>query len=206
VLELGGSQGASGINQLVIRALPCLAQLAPELQWLHLAGVGEVDYVNRAYAALRIKAVVHSFLSEMEMALGAATAAITRAGASTLAELAAVRLPAVLIPFPNAADDHQLHNARAFEISGAACLLEQNSASPERVAGLLLDLLRKPVLRDSIQHALAGWHVPLAAEQIAERILLAHELMFKARAQPSAPIARLSTVDSQAPPLATRTS
>jgi len=171
LLVMGGSQGASGINELVIQSLPLFAELAPQLQWFHLTGPTQVEAVQRAYRALNLKAVVHPFFAEMELALGAASAAITRAGASSLAELAAMRVPAVLIPYPAATDNHQFENARAFQQSGAACLLEQKSATPERLAELLLPLVRDDSTRAKMQRALARWHAPEAAQRIAQTIL-----------------------------------
>jgi len=171
ILVMGGSHGASGINELVVQSLPLLAERSPALQWLHLAGPGDAEKVTRAYAALKLKAVVHPFLAPMELALGAATVAVSRSGASSLAELAAMRVPAVLVPYPAATDNHQFHNARAFEASGAARLLEQKSATPETLAQLLCDLLEKPTVREKVQSALAQWHAPQAAEQIADLML-----------------------------------
>ena len=116
---------------------------------------------------------MHPFFAEMELALGAATAAVCRAGASSLAELAAMRVPAVLVPYPAATDNHQFHNARAFEATGAARLLEQKTATPELLVQLLSDLLEKPAVHEKMQNALAQWHAPRAAEQIAEAMLAA---------------------------------
>jgi len=171
LLVMGGSQGASGVNDLTMKALPLLAERAPNLQWLHLAGAGEVEKTARAYAALAVKAVVHPFFDRMDLALGAATVAVSRAGASSLAELAAMRVPAVLVPYPAATGNHQFHNARAFESTGAARLLEQKDASPEILARLLLDLIEKPAVREQVRSALVQWHAPQAAEQIAGVIL-----------------------------------
>ena len=172
LLVMGGSQGASGINELVLRALPLLAGRAPDLQWLHLTGPSDTQKMSQAYAASKLKAVVHPFFAEMDVALGAATAAVSRAGASSLAELAAMRVPAVLVPYPAATDNHQFYNARAFEATGAACLLEQKSATPETLAQLLLDLIEKPAAHERMRSALAQWHAPHAAEQIADAMLL----------------------------------
>jgi UDP-N-acetylglucosamine--N-acetylmuramyl-(pentapeptide) pyrophosphoryl-undecaprenol N-acetylglucosamine transferase len=102
LLVMGGSQGASGINELVLRSLPLLASRAPEWQWFHLTGPGDVERVRQTYSALKLRAVVHPFFAGMEVALGAATVAVSRAGASSLAELAAMRVPAVLVPYPAA--------------------------------------------------------------------------------------------------------
>ena len=171
LLVMGGSQGASGINELVLQSLPLLASRAPDWQWFHLTGPSDAERMRQTYAALKLRAVVHPFFAEMELALGSATVAVSRAGASSLAELAAMRVPAVLVPYPAATDNHQFHNARAFEATGAARLLEQQSATPETLVQLLLDMVEKPAVHEKIQIALAQWHAPHAAEQIAEAML-----------------------------------
>jgi UDP-N-acetylglucosamine--N-acetylmuramyl-(pentapeptide) pyrophosphoryl-undecaprenol N-acetylglucosamine transferase len=171
LLVMGGSQGASAINSLVGNMLPLLARRFPHWQWFHLAGSAEVQAVKRAYAKAGLSPQVHPFFSSMELALGAATAAISRAGASSLAELAAMRLPSVLIPYPAATDDHQLYNARALEETGAARLLQQKAATPESLAALLPELVENPAVRAAMQEALARWHCPRAASQIAQAIL-----------------------------------
>jgi UDP-N-acetylglucosamine--N-acetylmuramyl-(pentapeptide) pyrophosphoryl-undecaprenol N-acetylglucosamine transferase len=171
ILVTGGSQGATGLNKMMRAALAQLAERAPYWQWLHLTGPNDSEKVRQAYAGLGVKAVVQPFLDEMNLALGAASVVVSRAGASSLAEIAAMRVPSLLVPFPHAADNHQLHNARAFADSGAAKLLEQSEASPEKVVGLLLELVENPAAREKIQAALVQWHSPKAAEHIAEIIL-----------------------------------
>jgi UDP-N-acetylglucosamine--N-acetylmuramyl-(pentapeptide) pyrophosphoryl-undecaprenol N-acetylglucosamine transferase len=171
VLVVGGSQGASGINEMILSALPLLAD--HDWQWLHLTGEKDFGKVRAAYATRGLRAVVKPFLVEMDLALGAATAAVSRAGASSLAELAAVRLPSLLVPFPAAADNHQFHNARAFEAAGAARLLKQMSATPEKVTAALNELVENEPARVAMQTALAQRHTPRAAEQIAEIVLQA---------------------------------
>lgn len=172
-LVMGGSQGASGINDLIVRSLPGLAKLGPDWQWFHLSGPTDQDKLKEAYGVHGLAAVVRPFFSEMHLALGAATAAVSRAGASSLAELAAMRLPALLIPFPAATDNHQFHNARAFEETGAACLLHQAGAQPKDWTPLFGQLMTDQARRQKMQAALAAWHKPQAAEQIAEAILAA---------------------------------
>ncbi len=169
VLVVGGSQGASGLNALIVSALPLLA--GKNWQWLHLTGANDCEKVQAAYAAHGMKAMVKPFLAEMDLALGAATASVSRAGASSLAELAALRLPSLLVPYPAAADNHQFFNARAFEATRAARLLEQKGARAETLASLLVELMEDESSRATIQAALAQWHAPRAAEQIAETIL-----------------------------------
>jgi UDP-N-acetylglucosamine--N-acetylmuramyl-(pentapeptide) pyrophosphoryl-undecaprenol N-acetylglucosamine transferase len=77
----------------------------------------------------------------------------------------------LLVPYPTAADNHQFVNARAFEKTGAAKLLEQKNFTPEKVAAILTELIENDLARSEIQNALAQWHAPKAAEQIAEDIL-----------------------------------
>ena len=171
VLVTGGSQGASGLNDMILSALPSLGDRASAWQWLHLTGPADVEKVKQVYATHRCKAVVKSFMAEMDLALGAATVAVSRAGASSLAEIAAMRLPSLLVPYPAAADNHQFYNAQAFAETGAARLLEQKTATPEKVAALLRELVEEPVARGKIQTALAQWHTPGAAAQIANIML-----------------------------------
>jgi len=172
LLTMGGSQGASGVNGLVTQALPALTSTIPDLQFLHLTGMNEIEKVRLAYAVSRAKAVVLPFLTEMEMALGAASVAISRAGASSLAEMAAMRVPAILIPYPTAADNHQYYNARAFADAGAALLLEQSEATAEKLAGLVTRLLQDPVAYTAMREELVRWHSPRAADQIADKIIM----------------------------------
>jgi UDP-N-acetylglucosamine--N-acetylmuramyl-(pentapeptide) pyrophosphoryl-undecaprenol N-acetylglucosamine transferase len=170
LLVMGGSQGASAINDAVLHLLDGLAARLPEAQFLHLTGPGDAEKVRAAYAARKLRALVKPFLTEMDLALGAATVALSRAGASSLAEFAAMGVPAVLVPYPSAADDHQLHNARAFVESGAARLWEQSRSKDlllEQVVGLLSD----QQARAALLGALSRWHRANAAEQIATAIL-----------------------------------
>ena len=171
ILVVGGSQGASGLNEMILSALPLIAE--KNWQWLHLTGANDFERMRAAYATRGIKAVVKPFLAEMELALGAATACVSRAGASSLAEIAAMRLPSLLVPFPAAADNHQFSNALAFEKTGAAKLLEQKKSTPEKTAAILAGLAGNEAVRSAMQSALAQWHAPRAAETIAENILAA---------------------------------
>ncbi len=84
-----------------------------------------------------------------------------------------MRLPSLLVPYPTAADNHQFINARAFEKTGAAHLLEQRDSTPEKVAAIVRELVGDETAHAKIQSALAQWHAPKAAEQIAEIILAA---------------------------------
>jgi UDP-N-acetylglucosamine--N-acetylmuramyl-(pentapeptide) pyrophosphoryl-undecaprenol N-acetylglucosamine transferase len=171
ILVVGGSQGASGLNNLLIRSLPLLAQSEPNWQWLFLTGPNDGEKVRAVSVSSRVTAVIHPFFERMELALGAADAAVARAGASSLAEFAAMRLPSVLVPLPTAADNHQYFNTLAFQQSSGARLLEQESATPEQLLQHLRELVPAGDARARAQAGLARWHSPEAAREIAGQIL-----------------------------------
>jgi UDP-N-acetylglucosamine--N-acetylmuramyl-(pentapeptide) pyrophosphoryl-undecaprenol N-acetylglucosamine transferase len=174
-LVMGGSQGAKGVNELVIKSLPLLAGRGPDWQWFHLAGPENPEALRQAYAAVGLTAKIHSFFVDMELAMGGANACISRAGASSLAEIAALRLPSVLVPFPAATDDHQFHNAKAFALSGAARIVDQRTARPQDFVNAFVELMSDERHREPMQTALSKWHRPRAAEDIAQAILAAVE-------------------------------
>ena len=171
LLVMGGSQGARRINELIAGILPGLLQAAPDLQFVHLTGPDDLENVRAAYAARQCPAVVRAFLAEMDLALAAADLAVSRAGASSLAEFAACGLPALLIPYPTAVDDHQHHNALAFARGGAARVLRQEALSPELLTREIAALLGDAPRRAAMRQALRAWHSPEAAVGIADRML-----------------------------------
>jgi UDP-N-acetylglucosamine--N-acetylmuramyl-(pentapeptide) pyrophosphoryl-undecaprenol N-acetylglucosamine transferase len=171
LLVMGGSQGASAINQLIVRCLADLQRQLPEAQFLHLTGTKDHEKIAAAYRAANAPAIVRPFLSEMELALSAATVAVSRSGASSLAEFAAMRVPAILIPFPAATDDHQFHNARALVETGAARMLGEQRATPENLTRMIVELMTNANERQRLASALAAWDRPNAAGDIAEAIL-----------------------------------
>ncbi|MDE2492078.1 MAG: UDP-N-acetylglucosamine--N-acetylmuramyl-(pentapeptide) pyrophosphoryl-undecaprenol N-acetylglucosamine transferase [Elusimicrobia bacterium] len=138
VLVFGGSQGARALNASLPRALK---PLGPAVQVLHLAGKGKAEEARAAYAAAGVAADVRDYLEDMAAAYGAADLVVCRSGASTLAELAAQRAPAVLVPYPHATAGHQDVNARVFERAGAAVRLPEGELAP-RLGGVLADLLQ----------------------------------------------------------------
>ena len=167
LLVMGGSQGARGVNDLFLAALPQLRERAPQFQFIHLTGAADFDSARARHAALGSGALVQAFSDAMETVMGAASVAISRAGASSLAELAALRLPALLVPYPDAADNHQWHNAHAYEQTGAALLLQQREATPELVAERILTLLADVEGARRLTTALAAWDRPGVAAAMA---------------------------------------
>jgi UDP-N-acetylglucosamine--N-acetylmuramyl-(pentapeptide) pyrophosphoryl-undecaprenol N-acetylglucosamine transferase len=139
IFIFGGSQGALGINSLVLDALPLLRELMPKLRFVHQTGERDYDRVVEGYRKAGVAARIEKFIYDMPECYRAASLVICRAGSSTLAELAAVRRAAILIPFPFASDNHQELNARLFVDRGAADLLLQGEAKGEDLAVKIRD-------------------------------------------------------------------
>ena len=144
LLVFGGSQGARAVNRALLAALPELAPLRDTLQIVHQAGGGEVEAVQAGYRAAGWERVtVVPFITEMAAAYADASLVVCRAGATTLAELTACGRPAILIPYPYAAANHQVVNAAALAAKGAALMIEERSLVPadlgRLIAGLLAD-------------------------------------------------------------------
>jgi UDP-N-acetylglucosamine--N-acetylmuramyl-(pentapeptide) pyrophosphoryl-undecaprenol N-acetylglucosamine transferase len=171
ILFMGGSQGATAINDVAMAAIPKFLQRRPDLQFLHLTGLKDIERCAAFWRECGARGVVTPFLSEMDMGLSAANVAVSRSGASSLAEFAAMRLPAILVPYPIAADDHQVHNARAFVESGAAAMILQPQLTADTLVPLALELLEDTTRRARMQDALGKWHVADCAEKIARKIL-----------------------------------
>lgn len=144
VLITGGSQGARPINRAMREALQSLAPQKDQLVIVHQTGEREYEDVRAAYAALNFPAQVCPFLTDMPERFAWADLIISRAGQTTIAEIAAVGRAALFIPFAGAADDHQLKNAQALEREGAARVLPESELNGARLAQEILGLLGQP--------------------------------------------------------------
>ncbi|MEZ4600169.1 MAG: undecaprenyldiphospho-muramoylpentapeptide beta-N-acetylglucosaminyltransferase [Syntrophotaleaceae bacterium] len=143
LLIFGGSRGARAINQAVIEALPLLEEFRGRLHILHQTGSDDHDRVRRGYLDAGWEdAEILPFIDDMAAAYARSHLIVCRAGATTIAELSACGRPAILIPYPFAAADHQTANARALARKGAALLLAQDDLTGERLARLAGDLLK----------------------------------------------------------------
>jgi len=142
LLVMGGSQGASGINQAIIKSLPFLHG-AP-LQVIHLSGARDERLVADNYGREKIPAYISAFHHRMEEVYSAADLLVARAGAASLAEFAAFSLPSILIPFPYAADDHQTRNAEIYARAQAAILVKESEITGELLARKIRELIESP--------------------------------------------------------------
>jgi UDP-N-acetylglucosamine--N-acetylmuramyl-(pentapeptide) pyrophosphoryl-undecaprenol N-acetylglucosamine transferase len=184
---LGGSLGARGMNERFAAALPALAksmwptgaELAageppgnPRFQVIHATGSerGTAEML-RVYRRLGIRACVRPFFSDMASVYGTADAALCRAGGTTVAELAAVGLPAVLVPYPHHADGHQRENARELVDAGAAAVLEEADMSPTKVIAAVRPVLRDADVRRERARAARSVGRPGAATHVARLVL-----------------------------------
>ena len=142
LLIMGGSQGAAGINQGMLKALPALQ--GQPFQVIHLTGARDERLVADNYQRENIPAYVAAFHHAMGEAYSAADLAIARSGAASLSELAAFGLPSLLIPFPYAADDHQTRNAEIFARADAAILLREADLADDILARKIRELISDP--------------------------------------------------------------
>jgi UDP-N-acetylglucosamine--N-acetylmuramyl-(pentapeptide) pyrophosphoryl-undecaprenol N-acetylglucosamine transferase len=150
VLVVGGSLGAKALNDVVPRALALLTGERPLLT--HQSGTQHVDSLRQSYSAAGVSAKTPAFIEDMAAAYAEADLVVCRAGATTVAEIAAAGVASILVPYPHAVDDHQTANARFLADAGAAVLLPQSELSAERLAGLLAGFDRVR-LRDMARRA-----------------------------------------------------
>jgi len=171
ILIMGGSQGARGVNNAVIAALPALAAAADRVQLVHIAGPTDYESVRAGCAAVpRLTSRVLPFCQRMEFAYALATVAVCRSGASSLTELSAWGLPSVLVPYPTAADDHQRRNAAFFTRAGAAIAVEEKDIAAGQLGPLLLDLLADAAKRTTLSAAMRRLAPERAADVICDVI------------------------------------
>jgi UDP-N-acetylglucosamine--N-acetylmuramyl-(pentapeptide) pyrophosphoryl-undecaprenol N-acetylglucosamine transferase len=171
VFIFGGSQGAQGINSLVIQALPELQPLFGRLRFIHQTGERDFDRVAEAHRRAGSPAEVERFIYDMPAAYARAALVVCRSGSSTLSELAAVGRAAVLIPLPTASDNHQEVNARVYTDAGAALLLPQTGASGADLARLIRGAMDDRTRLQAMAEAVTRFHRPQAAQQIAQALL-----------------------------------
>ena len=170
LLVMGGSQGSRAINRAVVGMWRRMTPRArEEVQLLHLAGMQGVAEVEPMYRQLGIQAKVLPFLHRMDLGLAAATLAISRAGATAIAEMVEMGVPSILIPYPHAGG-HQRANARWMRESGGAIVIEESDLSPERLQRETEQLLFNPERLERLRRALPGRSDGSAAQRLGELV------------------------------------
>jgi UDP-N-acetylglucosamine--N-acetylmuramyl-(pentapeptide) pyrophosphoryl-undecaprenol N-acetylglucosamine transferase len=168
ILVFGGSQGAHRINVGIMEALPRLAAVSDHIQFLHGTGERDLAEVRQAYGRGGFQALVEGFFQDMARAYAAADFVIARAGASTIFELAAMGKPALLVPYPYAANDHQRLNAEAMVEAGAAWTLPDQYCDGQRIAASVQAALEKPELLGRMGAQARALARPDAADRIVD--------------------------------------
>jgi UDP-N-acetylglucosamine--N-acetylmuramyl-(pentapeptide) pyrophosphoryl-undecaprenol N-acetylglucosamine transferase len=170
ILIFGGSQGAHAINVAMVEAAPRLAA-AGGVDITHQTGERDLELVRRGYEEQGLSARVEPFLFDMDREMTRADVLVCRAGATTIAEVAAIGRPAILVPLPTAADNHQLRNAEVLGRAGAADLIEQKDLTGERLADRVLALAGDAAKRRAMADAVRAFARPDAAKRIVDRAL-----------------------------------
>jgi UDP-N-acetylglucosamine--N-acetylmuramyl-(pentapeptide) pyrophosphoryl-undecaprenol N-acetylglucosamine transferase len=167
IMVLGGSQGAHRVNELAVEALIRYKKSAiRDLKVIHQTGVADEDMVRGRYTASGIEAQVAPFFTDMATLYAQADLLISRAGATTLAELAILGKPAILIPYPSAADNHQEKNGRHYVKGGGAVMLPERDLTDVKLADAVEQLAGDPARRRGIAGKMRELAYPRAAEEI----------------------------------------
>ena len=167
VLVFGGSQGAHAINDAMIRCLSVLRKEAPGIHIIHQTGERDYNDALAAYRNLGESAEVSKFIEDMPAAFARADLVVCRSGASTVAEITAAGKPAIFVPFPRAADDHQRINAEALAREGAAVVVEESRLQGVWLAETIAALLQDPHRLQQMSAAARSLAHPNAASDIA---------------------------------------
>lgn len=168
LLVFGGSQGAHALNMRVIEALPHLADLRDRLEVVHQTGARDREAVEKGYGAVGFKPDVREFITDMSDAYARSDLVVCRAGATTLAELTVCKKASILIPFPAAADNHQVMNAKSLVDAGAAVMIEEKDLTGEVLAHEIRAILTHPERAELMSRAAGGLGNPQAAREIAD--------------------------------------
>jgi UDP-N-acetylglucosamine--N-acetylmuramyl-(pentapeptide) pyrophosphoryl-undecaprenol N-acetylglucosamine transferase len=151
ILVFGGSSGAKSINLAVVEALNYLLDLKDKIQFLHQTGPADYEHIRESYRRIGFNGIIAPFIYQMGEAYVLSDMVISRAGATTLAELTALGKPAILIPYPYAAGNHQEFNARKLQEMGAAKVIIDRELKGETLAGSIRELYMSEKLREEMQ-------------------------------------------------------
>jgi UDP-N-acetylglucosamine--N-acetylmuramyl-(pentapeptide) pyrophosphoryl-undecaprenol N-acetylglucosamine transferase len=166
---LGGSRGAHRLNRAVIEAARRLKEMG--LQVIAQTGADDYEAVRTGLEGAGVRAVVASFFDRVEACYAAADLVVARAGATSIAEIALVGRPSILVPYPHATEGHQMANARALEEAGAARVVPDADLSGATLAARVEELVNDRARLDSMADAARALARPGAAERVARATL-----------------------------------
>ncbi|MFZ1131469.1 MAG: undecaprenyldiphospho-muramoylpentapeptide beta-N-acetylglucosaminyltransferase [Terriglobales bacterium] len=170
LLVFGGSQGARAINLAMVESLAGLRDKIPGIHIIHQTGQRDYERVLAAYQESGISGEVHQFIDDMPATFARADLLVCRSGASTVGEIAAAGKPAIFVPFPAAADDHQNVNARALERVGAAVVVEESNLGAAYLVDTIAALIGDSRRLQGMSAAARSLAHPRAVEDIAEMV------------------------------------
>ena len=170
LLIMGGSQGAQAINKVMLQSIPKIQALVPDLQIIHFTGKHGYQEAEEAYNDMGIRSFVSAFYNDIGAAYRLSDLVVSRSGANTLAEITALGIPAILIPYPYATDNHQYWNAYELSSVGGAMIIKQEELTPERVIKLVSDLLTNDESLDNMKKINKSLSKPFAAERVVDKI------------------------------------
>lgn len=170
ILVTGGSQGAASINQAFIQAIRLMDNL-DQIDIIHQTGLAQEKQMQQAYGTLKVSSRVQAFFHDMPALQEKASLVITRAGAGAISELSAKGIPAILVPFPHAADDHQTFNAKIMADKGAAILIADKDLTGPLLKKIIEDLMANPEKLEGMGIAFKQLAMPDADKIIASAIL-----------------------------------
>lgn len=173
LLITGGSQGAKAINDAVVAALPGLLAMEPAIQVVHQAGKKNTAEIKETMAPELLanpRYILRDYFDDLSLPYGVCDLAVCRAGAMTIAELAVKGTPAIFVPYPHAAADHQTHNARFMESAGAAVVLPQTELNADRLLEVVVKLLADEERLASMSRAMLAQAKPQAARDLCLQV------------------------------------
>lgn len=188
LLVIGGSQGASVFSRVLPAAMEKLpVHLRQRIRLDQQCRVGEIDQVRAAYKTIGMQVDLAPFFTDVAARLAAAHLVISRAGASTVAELMTAGRPGILVPLPQATDNHQYYNAQAIEDANAGWVVTQDAFTPEQLAAKLETLLLSPDRLSACAAAMHALGQPYAAAALTDAVLAAADVT-----KPAAPVTELA--------------
>jgi len=168
ILITGGSQGSRTLNEAARQSWPVFVKSGFPVRFIHQTGPAQFEDLRDAFAKTGLEGTVSPFISNMPLAFSQADLIVCRAGAGAVAELAAAGKPSILVPFPFAADDHQKHNAEAFERAGAAAMVLDKEMTGYKLYDLAKALSEEPGKLERMGRAARGLALPGAAQTAAD--------------------------------------
>jgi len=170
LLVMGGSQGASAINEIILKSIPRLQKLIPDIQVIHLTGRHGYMEARNIYNNLGINSFVSEFFDNIGAAYRLSDLVVCRAGANTIAEITAVGIPAIFIPYPYATDNHQYWNANELAMIGGSIVIKQEDLNTERMVELISKLLTNEEKLNNMRKLNKSINKPFAGTRVVDKI------------------------------------